>query len=190
VVTVEGKEVWKRERPGPLAVDVAWPGGLDRGRLELTWEGSSAECIGVLAYSSDDGSTWLPLSVPSSSTSIIADLSNVAGGKRCLLELCVTDGFSSQRLRSPSYRLQPGGWRVWILSPEDGAQLSAGAATGLAAHAFHLEERRDSPDVSWSSSLDGALGDGARLLASLSPGTHDLTATAMGGSTTIRVEAR
>jgi hypothetical protein len=130
----------------------------------------------------------LPLSVPSTSQVIIADLTDAAGGGDCLLELFVTDGFASQRVRSQPYELEPAGWRVWIGAPADGAQLAAGAVTYLSAQAFHLEERVASGDISWSSSLDGALGSGARLPVSLSPGRHVLTATAGGAAAAITLD--
>lgn len=41
-----------------------------------------------------------------------------------------------------------------------------------------LEERRPGfEDIHWTSSVDGALGTGARVLATLTPGRHRITAT-------------
>lgn len=190
-VTIDGKQVWERDAPAePLDVRVTWPRGLRRDRFELEWSAATADCAAVLAYSADAGSTWLPLSVPSTSQVIVADLTDAAGGDDCLLELFVTDGFASQRLRSPPYALEPAGWRVWIGSPADGAQVEATTVTRLSAQAFHLEERQASDDVSWSSSLDGALGSGARLPVSLSRGRHVLTATAREASASVAVDVR
>ena len=44
-ITVNGQEVWyERELP--------------RGRIDLSWEASTEECVATLAYSADDGATW------------------------------------------------------------------------------------------------------------------------------------
>jgi hypothetical protein len=87
-----------------------------RGRLEFTREATTSDCFAVLAYSADDGRTWLPLSVPWSTQLSVADLSHVVGGERCLLELFVRDGFTSQRLRARSPTLS---------GPPDGARGSS-----------------------------------------------------------------
>jgi hypothetical protein len=191
IVTLDGNIVWERDAPPhPLDAHVAWPRELHRGAIQLTWEATSPECCAVLAYTADGGDTWLPLSIPSSSRSILADLTSVAGGQRCMLELFVTDGFTSARLRSEPYAVELAGWRIWILSPADGAQIDAADITVLAAQAFQVEERNPSTDIAWSSSLDGALGSGARLPVSLSPGLHRLTATANGSSANVTVSSR
>ncbi len=191
IVLLDGKQVWEREAPtDSWEVRVDWPDGLRREQFDLEWSASTAECAAVLAYSSDGGDTWLPLSVPSSAQAITADLSNAAGGERCLLELFVTDGFSSQRVHSPPYVLEAAGWRVWIHAPAPGAQVDASAVTQLRAEAIQLEERQDSSGISWTSSLDGALGSGARLPVLLSAGSHVLTATAMGAAATVTVDSR
>lgn len=191
VVLLDGKQVWERTAPAESwEVRVDWPGGLRRERFDLEWDTSPAECAAALAYSSDGGETWLPLSVPSSARVITADLSHAAGGDRCLLELFVTDGFTSQRVQSQPYVLEAAGWQVWIHSPAPGAQVETSAVTQLRAEAIHLEERHDFRDISWSSSLDGALGTGARLSVSLSPGSHVLTASAMGAAAAVTVDSR
>jgi hypothetical protein len=48
----------------------------------------------------------------------------------------------------------------------------------LAAQAYHLEDRKPGLEgIHWTSSLDGSLGMGARILATLIPGQHRITAT-------------
>jgi hypothetical protein len=189
-VNIDGRQVWVREAPTDrLEVRIDWPQDLRRDRLDVTWRASTEGCQAVLAFSADGGQTWLPLSVPSSSEQIVADLTTVSGGQQCLLELFVTNGFASQRLRSQLYALEAAGWRMWILSPADGGHVDAGSVTTLVGQAFHAEERQASFDVAWSSSLDGALGSGGRLPVSLSSGRHMITATAQGRSTIITVES-
>lgn len=98
------------DRPAPrrpTTFDVRWPASIERGPLVLVWDASMPDCRAALGYSADGGNTWTPLSLPSADPTITADTSTVAGGRDCLLELFVTDGFNSQRLRSEQYRLPP-----------------------------------------------------------------------------------
>jgi hypothetical protein len=65
----------------PLEADVAAHARRPvRGRLEFAREATTSDCFAVLAYSADDGRTWLPLSVPWSTQLSVADLTHVVGG--------------------------------------------------------------------------------------------------------------
>jgi hypothetical protein len=58
----------------------------------------------------------------------------------------------------------------------------------LAAQSYHLEERRASFDnIEWTSSTGGGLSTGARLLATLEPGEHTITASMYGVAATVVV---
>jgi hypothetical protein len=63
-----------------------------------------------------------------------------------------------------------------IVSPIAMTQLPAGEPVRLGAEAIDPEDGDLGADVRWSSSRDGALGTGASLSFSLSPGIHTLTA--------------
>jgi hypothetical protein len=65
---------------------------------------------------------------------------------------------------------------VSISSPSNGATVNAGQSLTLSASASDAEDGNLASQVSWSSSLDGALGTGSGLSVSLSTGTHTLTA--------------
>ncbi len=139
-----------------------------------------------LGYSSDGGSSWSPLSLPTSRGTIEFDTGTLAGGAQCLLELAVTDGFRTTRVRSQEYSVAPKGWLLWILSPVSGTILDPDSTVVLAAQGYHVEERRPNFDeITWSSSLDGHVGQGAQLIAILNPGDHTITATMQGASTDI-----
>lgn len=131
---------------------------------------------------------WAPLSLPTAEETITFDASTLPGGDRCLLELIVSDGFHTTRTRSEEYRVTPKGWALWILSPADGATLSSSAPVLLAAQGHHYEARRPgSEPIAWTSSLDGGLGEGQQVPATLSPGDHTITATMSGISSEVRV---
>ena len=166
------------EQSGPadeLEVDVEWPRSLsDAGRVR--WRASADECIASLGYSNDSGETWTPIALPGPSDTIEFDLTLLPGGPDCLLELIVTDGFHTRRTRSDTYKVEPKGWVLWILSPPPGAKLMAGQPVQLAAQGYHFEEHRARfDDIEWFSSA-GGLGTGGRVLATFEPGEQTITA--------------
>jgi hypothetical protein len=188
-VNIDGRPAWERTAPtDPPEPLVDWPRALQRGPVEISWSASTEACQAALGYSVDRGRTWLPLSLPSASTTIVADLTHQAGGD-CLLELVVSDGFHTERVRSEPLALETAGWQVWIMAPADGAAVDAGEVTVLTGQAYHAEDRQPFFGLSWTSSIDGALGIGGRLPVSLSPGLHSLTATAHDRSVSVRVES-
>jgi hypothetical protein len=165
-----------------LEVKVEWPGSL-AGAETVRWgaSASASACVASLGYSNDSGKTWTPLALPGPSNTIQIDSAALAGGRECLLELIVTDGFHTRRIRSSAYDVEPKGWVLWILSPAVGAKLPSGRPVQLAAQGYHLEERRASfDDIVWTSSAGGRLGAGAQLLATLEPGEHSIIASMYG----------
>ncbi len=65
---------------------------------------------------------------------------------------------------------------VAITAPADGAALPAGRPVRLTGSARDAEEGDLSGRISWSSDVDGALGSGGSVTATISPGAHSLTA--------------
>ncbi len=67
---------------------------------------------------------------------------------------------------------------VSISSPPPGTTVTEGETVSLVATATDAEDGDLSPQIDWSSDVDGALGTGASLdVATLSPGPHVLTAS-------------
>ena len=66
---------------------------------------------------------------------------------------------------------------VNILSPADGSNFESGATVAFSGTATDAEDGVLSGQISWTSSLDGPLGNGASLTAVLGDGTHTITAT-------------
>lgn len=188
-VILDGRTVLERTAPrtrgGPK---VEWPTALPPGPAAIHWQHSFKEAIASLGYSNDGGKTWSPLALPTTEETIAFDATTLPGGDVCLMELTVTDGFRTTSISSPEYAVEPKGWVLWILAPAAGAVLTSGDSVLLAAQGYHLEERRASFDeILWTSSLDGGLGEGAQVLAALSPGDHVLTATMFDSSAELRV---
>jgi hypothetical protein len=163
-----------------LEVNVEWPGSL-AGAEVIRWHASADVCFASLGYSNDGGKTWTPLALPGPSNTIEVNAEALPGGRDCFLELIVTDGFRTRRIRSGAYEVEPKGWVLWILSPAAGAKPPSGQPVLLAAQGYHLEERRASFDnIEWESSAGGGLGTGARVLAVLDPGEQIITASMYG----------
>jgi hypothetical protein len=188
-VTYDGRTVLEREAPRPGGEPkVEWPAAIEGAEVRVRWSAPVKGAAASLAYSDDGGETWSPLSLPVSDEAITFDARGLPGGKRCLLELVVSDGFQTTRSRSPEYQVEPKGWRLWILSPAPGAIFRAASPVLLAAQAFHLEERRSADDpIVWTSSRDGGLGEGAQVPVTLSAGEHTITAAVAGASAEVSV---
>jgi hypothetical protein len=187
-VSLDGRVLLERTAPPrDLEVNVEWPGSL-AGAETVRWRASATVCCASLGYSNDSGKTWTPLALPGPSNTIHVNAGALPGGRECLLELIVTDGFHTQRIRSGAYEVEPKGWVLWILSPAAGAKLPSDQPVPLAAQGYHIEERRASFDnIEWTSSAGGGLGTGARLLATLDPGEHTITAGMYGVAATVVV---
>jgi len=186
-VSLGGKVLLERSAPRDFEVEAGWPGAL-AGAEAVSWSASVAGCIASLGYSNDRGETWTPLALPGPSDTISVDATRLAGGRECLLELIVTDGIHTHRIRSDPYAVEPKGWVLWILSPAPGAQLPPGEPALLAAQGYQFEERRAGfDDIEWRSSLGGGLGTGAKLLAALEPGEHTISARRHGVTAEVTV---
>lgn len=181
-VTLDGRTLLERTAPpGPREPTVEWPGALDPGPVSVRWRLPQRGALSSLGYSNDGGETWTPLSLPTGESSITFDAHLLPGGEHCLLELAVTDGVHTTRVRSAEYAVAPKGWTLSILSPADGASLSSREPVLLAAQGHHLEQRRaGSEEIAWTSSLDGGLGTGTQVMSTLRPGAHTITATMTG----------
>ncbi len=67
---------------------------------------------------------------------------------------------------------------VTITAPADGTSVSEGTSLTFTGTANDAEDGDISSSISWSSSIDGALGSGASTSATLSVGSHTITASA------------
>ena len=70
-----------------------------------------------------------------------------------------------------------GGPSVSITAPADGTSVNDGTAIAFTGTASDTEDGDLTANISWTSSLDGALGTGGSVNATLSVGTHTITAS-------------
>jgi hypothetical protein len=188
-VSLDGTVLLEQTAPrGELEVNIEWPASLS-GSVTVRWRASAETCIASLGYSNDGGETWTPLALPGPSETMEVNAEALPGGGQCLLELIVTDGFRTQRIRSGKYEVPSKGWVLQIFSPAADAKLQTGEPVLLAAQGYHLEERRAGfDDIQWESSASGGLGTGARVLAALKPGEHVITAKMHGVTAQVIVD--
>jgi hypothetical protein len=147
-----------------------------RGGLRmLEWSTSHPENADVtsLPMYFSEGRGWQPLGLPSPLTAVPVDFDGLPGGAACRLRVLATDGAHTATAETEPFPVGIKGYQAVILSPDDGATLTAEDPVALTGQAFHWEEpEATTEDLEWTSTLDGALGTGARLDVSLSPGDH------------------
>jgi len=96
------------------------------------------------------------------------------------VQVTVTDGVRATRATSPVFALPDRAPLVSVQQPSEDRRLHAELPVFLDALAYDAEDGFvDEANVQWSSSLDGALGEGAELtIDGLSLGTHEITVRA------------
>ena len=77
-------------------------------------------------------------------------------------------------LTGSSSNTQPG---LNITAPANGTTITAGSSLTFTASSIDTEDGNISSNIAWSSSINNSLGSGASVTATLSPGTHTITAS-------------
>lgn len=159
----------------PLTAEVRWPEPVrssdDRKRL-IDWK-SEEGALAIAAYSPDGGTSWLPLGIPSATSPLEVDLTNVPGSDKGQLRLLVTDGLRTITVDSSPWPLVATGWVGAILTPADGTRIEAGIPVVLAGQAIELERREwADAQLEWHTEGLGRLGSGAELTVAFPPGSH------------------
>jgi hypothetical protein len=167
-----------RESP---ELELMWrPPAEVRGIETVTWKASHPEGRQLeyfCRYSCDNGSTWQRIGWRTQIESIEIDGDELPGGENCRLAIVATDGVNTTIAESESFSVAVKHCQAMILAPLNGQRLPAGIPILLHGQGYYLEERRPELEaLTWTSSLDGDLGQGALLeLSALSPGEHCIT---------------
>ena len=145
---------------------VHWRGRHDRSALTY-----------VVDYSNDDGATWRTVAPSRTEAKASFDLRRLPGGDRCRFRVLATAGFRTGAGLSEPFAVATKPRTATIARPADGAPLESGAPLALAGGGLSPDHGLSDPaDAVWTSSLDGIIGRGHRLLAApLSDGPHTLT---------------
>jgi hypothetical protein len=169
----------------PPSVSITWPNGGEtlNGEVTLTWNASDPDGDSLtytVQYSADNGSTWTTLASSLTDMAVGIDTGQLAGSPVGLLRVIATDGLNTAQDDSDGTFVVPTKPpAVEILAPLDGTAYLVGDVTVLEGSAYDLEDGiLEESVLAWTSSLDGGLGTGSIVLASLSPGQHIITLTA------------
>ena len=147
------------------------------GRLRLSWAAKTsgdAPLLHMVYLTSADSRTRLPVLAWTTEQAVELDGTGLPGGDVDLI-LVTTDGFYTTESRV-TLRRPPQPPVLVVLSPGDGDVIAADVPTSFAAVASDPDSGfQPLRFLEWSSSLDGPLGCGASLQATLSRGLHEIT---------------
>ena len=134
----------------------------------------------AIEYSSNNGATWKALAIGWNAKSLVADLTRLAGGTQSLIRVTASDGFNSAEDRSDGVFTVPLRAPAAFIAVPTNNQLYVGDQTILLkGMALDIKDGvLDGARLSWSSSLNGALGSGSSLTINamnLQEGTHAIT---------------
>ena len=187
-VDIEGPTgVLKTIGPGTTAptVTLTAPNGGETlaGDINMTWSASDPDGDDLtysVQYSPDNGVTWEMLALDVTTTSLTVPAENIVSGDQAVLRVLASDGLNTAYdVTDAPFTVPNREPSVEILSPAEGLTptITAAQTLALAGEATDVDTgTMDDTQLTWSSDLDGLLGNGARLsLSGLSVGTHLIT---------------
>ena len=165
-------------------VAVVTPAGgeiVDSAGLTVNWSASDADgdaLVATVLYSRDGGASYAPLRLHLTGSSVVIPLAELGGTTQGKVRVIVSDGVNTGQADSAGIFSAPNQPpAAQIVTPEEGATFGYGQVVPLAGVATDREDVT-LPDsaFTWYSDLDGLLGAGASLDASLETiGVHTLT---------------
>lgn len=185
-------------------VSVIYPNGGESwnatNMYTITWNAndSDGDSLAFNVYYSSDGLQWLPLGIDIPDMQLTIDASELPGSSRARVRVEVSDGVNTTTDESDTiFTVGSKAPQTTIVSPGNNEAGVSGTLLLFSGYSYDVEDGLlGDSSLSWSSSIDGSLGSGSSVLASLSPGQHTitLTATDSGGQTgsnqiTINVDA-
>lgn len=175
--------------------------GTLSGSIDIGWnivDSDSGNHTARIFYSPDNGITWSQIGNVSDSNSLLVDFDVLPGSNgAALVRISVSDGVNTGSVTSSPFSVTkkiPSDAR--IISPQANRAFPLESMIEFEASAYDVDDGvLDGAAVTWESSLDGLLGNGAYLaLNSLHTGTHSITMRATDNdgneataTTTIRV---
>ncbi len=135
----------------------------------------------TVLFSADDGDTWDTLVVATTDTSLTVPRSDLEATSTARLRVIVSDGVLSAGATSGVFAVGNNAPLVAIDTPDDGAVYSGLQNVDFVGAGFDPEDGLlDGASLSWSSDLDGAIGNGEELTvnaSALTEGIHTVALT-------------
>lgn len=167
----------------PTVAVTAPAGGetVDSAGLTVSWTAGDLDgdaLVATVLYSRDGGAHYAPLRLHETGSNVVIPLEELGGTTQGKVRVLVSDGVNTGQADSTGFFTVPNQPpAVQIVTPDDGATFGYGQVIALTGIATDLEDVT-LPDsaFAWSSDLDGPLGAGPTLDASLETiGAHTIT---------------
>ena len=170
---VRDHRVLARRAVGPaLRLKVEFPPiaelGARRGRVAYRVETNASDVAVAVRYTCDRGATWTATVARGGAGTVDVDRLIDGSGRECRLEVLASAGWRTTVESSEVFSVPPREEAItaWAF----GRSAAKGGRVELLAIARNGAAR--SSGISWTSDLDGNLGQGARIAPALRPGRH------------------
>jgi hypothetical protein len=168
------------ERAPALAVRFPPREQLEHGQGVVSYrtESRSDRIAVAIRASLDGGATWSAIvsAKPEGEVDVSPLLAN--SGEECFLEVLATSGYHTAAQTSEQFRVRPRDREILAWSSAASGLVPLGQPVQLVAIA--ADGAAPASDLSWYSDLDGDLGEGARLTATLRRGRHRIEVRSRG----------
>lgn len=149
-----------------------------RGVVSYRTESRSDRIAVAVRASLDGGATWA--AIVSAKPAGKVDVSPLPRnfGEECFLEVLTTSGYHTAAETSEQFRVRPRDREILAWSSAESGRVQLGQPVQL--FAIVADGAAPASDLSWHSDLDGELGEGARLTATLRTGRHRIEVRSRG----------
>ena len=149
----------------------------------LSWRASHSQGNSIkylVRYSVDDGEHWRVVGVAQDRPECRLDFKSLPGGEHCAIQVVASSGIRTSVAQTKRFMVPRKGRVASIL----GADVLADGRLRLRGGAFSPDfGLSDADDTTWTSNLDGHLGQGLNLITEgvLAAGMHEITVSAPSG---------
>jgi IPT/TIG domain-containing protein len=159
-----------RVEAGPDGVMARWIASHPEGR-ELTY---------MVRYAGDEEAQWRFVAADLTESWLEIPVGSLPGSARARIQVGASSGGRTVWVESAPFEVAPSVPEAVILAPASGDELAVGEEASLRGEAMTIEQGLlEDESLLWRSSIDGELGAGRHLRASLrSPGEHVIELTA------------
>ncbi|MFN0141780.1 MAG: FG-GAP-like repeat-containing protein, partial [Pyrinomonadaceae bacterium] len=173
----------------PPTVTITSPNGgevLGGNSAMVSWNANDADgdpLKYVVQFSSDNGTTWKTIATDWLSTNYLLDLNSVVGTSQGRIRILASDGFHTAEDQSDAvFTVGTHRPSAAVVTPDNNSSFVGDQPVVLQGNAFDLEDGvLAGSALVWTSSLDGALGNGTSLSVhalTLTEGSHTITLSA------------